>query len=237
MQIKREILKYSQYPRRYSEYKLFPESIKPRLCSILVTEKCILKCKTCNFWRRSKPEMTTEQIISLIMDLNRFGVELITFSGGEPLIRNDIFLLSKKVIELGMQPAIISNGFLINNSTAKKMSNVFSFIAISIDGATAGTHDFIRGVPGSFERAVNAIKLLKKHGGNVRINYTIQPDNYKEMTEALNLAKSLDVKIFFQFAEISGLGNYPDTNLQSFDLERLKHEVSRLYKFKSILTS
>ena len=181
--------------------------------------------------------MTTEQISSLIIDLNRFGVEMITFSGGEPLIRNDIFLLSKKVIELGMQPAIISNGFLINDSVAKKMSNIFSFIAISMDGATAGTHDFIRGVPGSFERAVNAIKLLKKHGGNVRINYTIQPDNYKEMAEALKLAELLDVKIFYQFAETSGLGNYPDPNLQSFDLESLKHEVSRLCKSKSVLTS
>ncbi len=181
--------------------------------------------------------MTTEQIISLILDLHKFGVEMITFSGGEPLMRDDLFLLANKVIELNMEPAIVSNGFLINDSVAKKMSNIFSHIAISVDGATAGTHDFIRGVPGSFERAINAIKLLKKHGGNVKINYTIQPDNYKEMADALNLAESLDVKIFFQFAEISGLGNYPDANLQSFDLDRLKYEVPRLYKSKSVLTS
>ncbi len=237
MQIKREILRYSQYPRRYSEYKLFPESVKPRLCSILLTEKCMQRCKTCNFWRRPKPEMTTKQITSLITDLNKFGVEMITFSGGEPLLRDDLFLLSKKVIEHGMKPAVISNGYLINNTLAKKMSLTFRFIAISIDGATKETHDHIRDTSDSFNRAVDAVKALREHGANVRINFTIQPDNYKEMAAAVGLAESLDAKIFFQFAETSGLGNYPGANLQSFDLDCLKRQVSRLCGSKSVVTS
>ncbi|MCD6590937.1 MAG: radical SAM protein, partial [Candidatus Aenigmarchaeota archaeon] len=122
-----------------------------------ITCACNLKCKHCyaTAGRPLPDELTTEEAKQAIDKLDRAGVPIIAFSGGEPLVRPDIFELSRYAADKGIYVAMATNGTLITKETVKKMKKSgIQFVQISLDGADAKTHDGFRGVPGAFDRTV-----------------------------------------------------------------------------------
>jgi len=122
-----------------------------------ITLKCNLKCFHCEFsaGKASPDELSTEEAIKLCEDLAQTRCKRIILMGGEPFLRKDWFTIAKRIKALGMELAFITNGYATSQKVFSKLRDLSpTFIGVSIDGGTAQTHDKIRGVEGSFVRAL-----------------------------------------------------------------------------------
>jgi radical SAM protein with 4Fe4S-binding SPASM domain len=167
-----------------------------------VTYACNLKCKHC-YATAGKPlpnELTTEEAKQAIDKLDRAGVPIIAFSGGEPLVRPDIFELSRYIADKGIYVAMATNGTLITEEMAKKMKKSgIKFVQISLDGADAATHDEFRGIPGAFDRTIKGIKNCVKENFFVNISTTATHYNYKQIPHIIDLCEDLGVEWFMAY--------------------------------------
>ncbi|MDI6703900.1 MAG: radical SAM protein [bacterium] len=156
-----------------------------------ITNRCNLKCKHCYIEADDidyKDELTTNEGKELIDDLAELQVPVLLFSGGEPLIRKDIFELGYYANLKGIRSVISSNGTLINKQIARDIKQAgFQYVGISIDGLEE-THDNFRGIKGSFNKSLEGLKILRKEGIKTGIRFTINRFNYKELKDLLDLA-------------------------------------------------
>jgi radical SAM protein with 4Fe4S-binding SPASM domain len=144
------------------------------------------------------------------------GVPLILFSGGEPLLRHDIWKLAEYARGKGIQIALSTNGTLINPETAKKIkSSGIGYAGISLDGATADTHDTFRGVPGAFCRTVAAFRHCLDAGVRCGVRVTLTKENFPELGALIDLARNLGASRFCLYWLVpSGRGNENYSRLQ-----------------------
>jgi len=168
------------------------------------TNACNLRCKHC-YQRADKPtpdELTTEERLAIVDQLDENNVSALAFSGGEPLMRRDIFEVAEYAFGKGLYVSVATNGTLLTKTTVEhlKKSGV-SYVEVSLDGATRETHDSFRGVEGSFERTLQGIKNAVKLGLYTCIAATATKNNLHEIPEIIELAKKLGVKrvIVFNF--------------------------------------
>ncbi|MEK6590117.1 MAG: radical SAM protein [Nitrospinota bacterium] len=175
----------------------------PRLIFWETTKGCNLRCLHCRAVPEatlSKVELSTQEGFNLIDQIVEFSNPILVLSGGEPLFRKDIFELATYGIRKGLRLSLATNGTLIDREMARKIRDVgFARIAISLDGAHADTHDTFRAIPGSFNKAVEAIQNLIELGVSTQINTTIAKHNYKELPAILNLALRLGVDALHTF--------------------------------------
>ena len=160
-----------------------------------VTKKCNLYCRHC--YRDSSPderteeELTTEEGKQLLEDIKKAGLDIIVFSGGEPLMRSDIFELIAHAKTIGLTPLMGSNGTLITPETASRLKKSgLNAIAISIDSAEPKIHDQFRGTKSALAMAMNGIRNSINHGLKVQVNCTVSKFNVNEIDEILKLAES-----------------------------------------------
>ncbi|MBN2065568.1 MAG: radical SAM protein [Candidatus Thermoplasmatota archaeon] len=121
-----------------------------------ITLRCNLRCFHCEF-SAGKPapdELTTEEALSLCDDLAKIGCKRVILMGGEVFLRKDWYHIAEKIKQLHMEVAFITNGYLLNDRLIGQLQHLQpAFVGVSVDGGTAETHDKIRGVTGSFDRA------------------------------------------------------------------------------------
>jgi MoaA/NifB/PqqE/SkfB family radical SAM enzyme len=146
-------------------------------------------------------ELSTEEGKMLIDQLAELSKPVLILSGGEPLMREDIYELAKYGTEKGLKMAMGTNGTLITDAVAKKLveSGVLS-VAISMDSARPEVHDNFRGVKGAWGRAIEGVKACQRNGISVRFNTTFTQENFGEIEDILELADGLgllDVQLFF----------------------------------------
>lgn len=161
-----------------------------------VSLRCNAQCLHC--YSASGPraihtgELTTEEALKMIDDLADAGLLILAFSGGEPLLRKDIFQLVERAVEKHLVVNVASNGLLINETMAKKIaaSGVRS-VTISLDASNAELHDYFRQHKGLFEKTIKAVPLLAKEGVRVVVSFTPTLLNYKEGPEVVKLAYAL----------------------------------------------
>ncbi|MDF2952859.1 MAG: Radical SAM superfamily maturase [Thermodesulfobacterium sp.] len=167
----------------------------PRLIAFEVTRSCNLDCIHCRAAASKGPyerELSTEEIFRILEEIREVAQPIIILTGGEPLLREDIFDIAKKCIELGLKPVLATNGTLIDEKIAEKIKESgIARVSISLDGATAETHDDFRKMPGAFEGAIKGIKILKKAGIPFQINTTVTGINAKELPAIHNFAIKL----------------------------------------------
>ena len=157
------------------------------------TKRCNLYCKHC--YRESGPdelvsnELSTEEGKKLLREMYKAGFRIIVFSGGEPLLRDDIFELVKYAKSLNMITLMGSNGTLITKSYAEKLKNSgLNSIAISIDSLDEKKHNEFRGADTAFKRALEGAKNCIDSGIKVQLNCTVTKDNLKEIDSIMNFA-------------------------------------------------
>jgi len=166
-----------------------------------LTRRCNLQCVKCNYWRRIvRDELTTDEVLSVIDQLSEMGCRTIKFSGGEVLLRKDIFALLKHAKERGIATSITSNGTLIDKTTASKLvRSGLDSITISIDSHEPETHDKIVGVRGSWKRSTAAIKNLKESSKMLKrdliiaLQSVVLKSNYHKLPEIIKLANKLNI--------------------------------------------
>jgi radical SAM protein with 4Fe4S-binding SPASM domain len=161
------------------------------------TRKCNLRCVHCYSSAGDKDPievLNTEQAKSFIRDLADFGVPVILFSGGEPLLRGDIFELANFAGEQGIRTALSTNGTLISKKAAKRISNAgFSEVGISLDGI-GDKNDKFRRKKGAYKAALQGIRNCIALGLRVSLRMTITLSNYMEIHAIFDLVEREGVK-------------------------------------------
>ena len=126
---------------------------------------CNLKCLHCgsSAGKARLNELTTKEAIQLCKDLAELNTQQVCLMGGEPFLRKDWHIIAKQVKDQNMKLLVISNGYNINKDIISKLVELEPHsVSTSLDGATAKTHDYIRGVNGSFDKVMEFVSLSKE---------------------------------------------------------------------------
>jgi MoaA/NifB/PqqE/SkfB family radical SAM enzyme len=201
---------------------------------LYVTERCQLRCQHCYMGERLNrglmlPYAKAEKIIT---SCRRLGAEHITFLGGEPTLHPDLPKMVDHAVELGYSQVMIDSNGLVLNRIRKIPAQKLYYVSISLDGATAETHEKVRG-RGTYEKTVQTIRKLIEEGYRVRINCTIFRGNIQEAPALLALADEIGVNLvnFHTFSEEGNGIAHADWSLTPQDwiafyesLEKVKHD-------------
>ncbi len=160
------------------------------------TRQCNLRCIHCYIEAtpgKETNELTTAEARKLIDDLAEFGAPVLLFSGGEPLIRGDLFELGAYAVSRGLRTVISTNGVLINQETAQKIKEAgFSYVGVSLDGMEE-TNDRFRGKKGAFRDALKGIRNCREAGVKVGLRFTINRHNYHDLEGIFDLLKDEEI--------------------------------------------
>lgn len=179
------------------------KKISPLFASYNVTGRCNMRCVFCEWWINDIPELSTKQGLEVIDAVCSLGVPFFDLSGGEPLLRKDLIILAKRVSSHGCLVSMNTNGTLLDENRIDEVANVFDMVVVSLDGPKE-VHDKIRGVPGTYEKAIKAIKLLKKNNIKVGVNSVATPWNIDVLPQFIEQLRSL-----VDFAQIQPIHPYP----------------------------
>jgi AdoMet-dependent heme synthase len=158
-----------------------------RLVAWEVTRQCNLSCLHCRASAELGPypnELTTAEGMTLLDQIREIGQPVVILTGGEPLLRPDIFDLASHGHALGLRMVMAVNGMLLDREKAVKLKESgIQRISISMDGASARSHDFFRQVEGAFEGILKGVEAAKAAGLEFQINTTITRHNLKEIDQ------------------------------------------------------
>ncbi|HIY82491.1 12,18-didecarboxysiroheme deacetylase [Rubneribacter sp.] len=161
------------------------------------TQTCNLRCAHCYAQSERKGregEMSTAEAKAMIDDLAAFGAPVLLFSGGEPCLRPDVVELMQHAKDAGMRVVLSTNGTLITPELAARFAAVgLSYAGVSLDGGRE-THDGFRGLPGSFDRALEGIRNAKAAGVKVGLRMTISKRNWREIDEVFDIMEAEGVQ-------------------------------------------
>ena len=136
----------------------------PRLIAWEVTRACPLCCKHCRALAQpaaESDELSTAEGFRLLDNIASFAKPTIILTGGEPMMRSDIYDLAAHARDLGLNAVMAPCGLLLNDETAARLRQVgIQHISISLDAATAAAHDLFRGVPGAFAAAIRGMSTI-----------------------------------------------------------------------------
>ena len=166
------------------------------------THNCNLKCKHCYSDSGSKreEELTTQEALAVVDQLADAGIIALAFSGGEPFSRKDFFEVARHAADRGLYVSLATNGTLLTKENVQKLKEVkVNYVDISIDGATAKTHDEFRGVQGAFDKAITGLKNCVEADLCVCIATTATKNNYEEMPAIIDLAEEMGAERFTYF--------------------------------------
>lgn len=162
-----------------------------------ITSACNMQCKHCRAWKLPKvKELSTAEGLKLLNQLYKLKVQILNFSGGEPFLRKDIFLLldyAKKFNSV----TITTNGLILNDENlVKKLREYKNLrVSLSIDGMRK-LHDEFRQIPGAFEKAITAVKILTKELIPTSIRFTLTKLNSKEALKVFKLTSQYKIESF-----------------------------------------
>ena len=173
--------------------------------------RCNLTCKHCYSISADKDfsgELSTQEIFGVMDDLKRFRVPVLILSGGEPLLRHDIFVIAQRAKRMGFYVGLSSNGTLINEGNIEEIRAAnFDYTGISLDGIEE-THDRFRRKRGAFDASLAGIRLCREAGIKIGVRYTMTRDNAHDLPPLLRLIEDEGIdKFYFSHLNYAGRGN------------------------------
>ncbi len=190
-----------------------PDNAGLRLVAWEITRNCNLNCAHCRAAATNQDyagELGTPAALQLIDQIAELGSPIVILTGGEPLMRPDVFELAEYGTARGLRMVMAPNGTLVTDTVAQKMAaSGIQRISVSLDGATKERHDGFRGVEGAFDGALRGIAAAKARGIEFQINTTISRFNYDQIPEILKLAENLGAVALHIFLLVpTGRGKY-----------------------------
>ncbi len=175
------------------------------------TNRCNLQCLHCYASateQQTGPEMDTGSAKAFIANLATFGVPAILFSGGEPLLREDLFDVAGYAVSKGLRVALSSNGTLVTDDIARQIRDLqFTEVGVSLDG-TEFINDHFRGKHGAYRAALEGISNCVRHGIRVSLRFTITGSNYHDIAAMFQLAEDEGIdRLCFYHLVYSGRGS------------------------------
>src|SRR5271155_3202547 len=201
--------------------KFLPAKIRPLAAHVKLTENCQAKCISCDYWKtRWHDGIKADRAVELLNEIGAAGIRSLRFTGGEPLLRTDLFQIMKRADMRPFSEVILqTNGLLIKKMHKEINASAITKVCISIDGLEE-TNDLIRGIDGYFDLAMRGIKLLR--GKKVSIAVTLNRISAKELGKLAEVAHGVgaeggDVKEIAKFLRR--------------DLRRPEYEVEYVTKY------
>ena len=215
--------------------------IKPRTITITLTAKCNLRCIMCDHWRAKSVEPSLNEVKKYIDQIVKWGIEEIDLSGGEPFCYKDIWKVIEYATKNRLKMNITTNASLFSLKQLDKiLDSTVSRLQISIDGKDSETHDKIRGVKGTFDKALKAVEYLHKKRIQrktpllLNITTVILRHNVNQLVEIYKLAKKKGFdSLTFQPVNDSNLEigrkkAYNPLRIQEKQLPVLDEQIDRL---------
>jgi Fe-coproporphyrin III synthase len=219
-----DALRYGRMSSKLPSHLLQFSSDKRPVVVWNITQRCNLKCIHCYAHAKDNSlerNLTFKEGKYLIDDLAEFGVPVILFSGGEPLVRKDLPELAAYAQKKGIRAVISTNGTLITRQIAQNLKDIgLSYVGISLDGMEA-INDRFRGVQGAFVSAMKGIENCKNAGIRVGLRFTINKQNAHQIPDIFKLLEDMDIpRICFYHLVYAGRGS-------ELVKEDLSHEETR----------
>ena len=219
-----DVLRYGASSKKLPSHLLQFAADKKPVVVWNCTRRCNLRCAHCysgSADRRYAGEMTTDQGRAMLDDLAAFGCPVILFSGGEPLLREDLFDLAGRAVELGMRAVISTNGTRITADVAERLRRIgLSYVGVSLDGMPA-VNDRFRGRQGAFDEALAGIRCCIAAGIKVGLRFTMNRRNVADIPDILSLLQDENIpRVCFYHLVYAGRG----AALMSEDLD---HDATR----------
>jgi radical SAM protein with 4Fe4S-binding SPASM domain len=197
-----------------------------------LTGRCNLRCRHCYLEAGSgeqMQELTTNEGRNLIRELGEMKIPVLLFSGGEPLLRPDLWELAEYARSQGLRIVLSTNGTLITPAVAERIKDCgFAYVGVSIDGGQK-VHDAFRGIEGSFEKALDGLRNVQKVGLKTGIRFTVNKNNYQDLPLVLDLIKSEGVPRFCLYHLVYA-GRGKDMAAQDITIDDKREMVEYLIK-------
>ncbi len=194
-----------------------------------MTNRCNLNCKHCYISaedRHYPNELTTPEAEAFIDDLASLQVPVLLFTGGEPLLRKDIFALGRRAFDKGLRPVISSNGTLITPERARQIKDAgFQYVGISLDGAPE-THNEFRGRSTAFEQTLRGIRNCLEAGIKAGVRFTINKYNQDDLPEILDIVEKEGIPRFCMYHLV-----YAGRGREMADMDQTKEEKRRTMEY------
>ncbi len=207
----------------------------PRLVYWELTKRCNLRCAHCRAVPEAQAdpaELTTPEGFRLIDELAGIGRPLLVLTGGEPLLRDDLFVLADYARRRGLPSALATNGTLVTRVIARRIVSAgFTRVSISLDGPDTETHDAFRRVAGAFDAAVDGFIHLKELGMSLQVNTTVTNHNRDRLEEIYELVRKLGAAAWHLFLLVPvgcGLEIGPSLQLTPRDYEAVLWWIDEL---------
>lgn len=180
------------------------KEFEPKWIAWEITRRCNLKCVHCRssseMEAKGHPDFSTEEAYRIIDDIAGYAKPVMVLSGGEPLLREDVFDIAKYGTAKDLRMCIATNGSLVTEEICEGMkASGIKMVSLSLDGSTAEVHDNFRNQKGAFAGVVNATELFNKHGIKFLINSSFTKRNQQEIPKVYKLAKKLGATAWYMF--------------------------------------
>ncbi len=205
-----------------------------RLVAWELTRRCNLNCVHCRAGSERGPypgELDTEKCLHVLDEISRVGKPIVILTGGEPLLREDVFHLADYGNQIGLRMVMATNGTLLTPEIVERMKvSGIKRVSISIDGADEQKHDRFRNVPGAFKGALEGIAQLKKGGVEFQINTTVARHNLEDIEQILRLAVELGAAAhhLFLLVPTGRAKTMVNQEIDAIQYERLLHWFYRM---------
>ncbi|HEX3019293.1 MAG TPA: radical SAM protein [Chitinispirillaceae bacterium] len=174
-----------------------------RLVAWELTKSCVLSCRHCRASAGKKQhqnEFSTTECMYLIDSLASLGQCIIILTGGEPMLRNDIYQIARYGADKGLRMVLATCGTLLDKEKCRALRGAgIARISVSIDGSCSSSHDAFRGVQGAFDALMRAIEAANSSGLEFQVNTTITRSNIEELPDIFSLAVKLGAASFHPF--------------------------------------
>ena len=200
-----------------------------RLVAWELTRKCNLNCAHCRAGSERGPykgELDTAKCLEILGQIASVGKPIVILTGGEPLLRDDVFYLARQGTEKGLRMVMATNGTLLTPDIIEQMkTSGIKRVSVSIDGCDEEQHYRLRKVPGAFDRALRGIRLLKKGEMEFQINTTITRQNYRDVEKILNMSVELGAMAhhLFLLVPTGRARQMEDQEIDALQYEQLLH--------------
>ncbi len=206
----------------------------PRIIFWETTKQCNLRCAYCRVLKNGpSSEFTTEEAFWLVSDIKgNFPDALLIFSGGEPLLRRDLFDILLYASSLRLKVSLATNGTLLGRREAAKLKKIgIGRVSISLDSSEEVYHDMSRGIQGSYRKALYAASVLKDEDVPLQINFTVARSNMHEIVDIAELSYSLGAEALHYFILVAtGCGREleEDEMLDAGQMDEVLRTVKRI---------
>ncbi|NOZ24481.1 MAG: radical SAM protein [Nitrospirae bacterium] len=210
---------------------------EPKWLAWEITRRCNLRCVHCRSSSErvvhEHPDFPTEAAFRILDDIAGYARPVVVLSGGEPLVRGDVFEIASHGTGLGLRMCLATNGVLVDDGTCREMkASGIRIVSLSLDGSTAEVHDEFRSQEGAFDGTLRAAELFRKHGIEFIVNSSFTKRNQAEIPRVYRLAKELGATAWYMFMIVpTGRGEEMMRELISKeDYEEILHWHYRMEK-------